>query len=138
MSYLAAAISCTYTTASVLTTFLIACSSCFIISVFAICGCVDFTRCWTFFLFATIGFILFSFTCSLVYVFFGPQKVLHTVYGGIAAVLFMLYLAFDTQMVMGSRRFALSPEEYIFATTQLYMDLVSIFLILLELVGERE
>jgi len=45
------------------------------------------------------------------------------------------YLVVDTQlMVGGHHQYALSPEEYIFAALNLYLDIVNIFLFTLMLV----
>lgn len=42
---------------------------------------------------------------------------------------------FDTQAIIGGRRIELSPEEYVLAAVQLYVDIIEIFLNLLQLVG---
>ena len=57
------------------------------------------------------------------------------VYGALAALLFCLFLAYDTQMLLGGRKHALSEEEHVFAALQLYLDVVYIFLIVLSLFG---
>lgn len=43
------------------------------------------------------------------------------------------YLVLDVQMLMGTREIALSPEEYIFASTQIFLDIVFLFWMLLSL-----
>lgn len=45
------------------------------------------------------------------------------------------FLAFDTQLLMGNKQYAMSPEEYIFATLSLYLDIVYLFTFLLQLFG---
>ena len=53
------------------------------------------------------------------------------------AALFGLYLVFDTQMMMGgNHKYALSPEEYIFAALNLYLDIVNLFLYILSILNE--
>nr|XP_046168894.1 uncharacterized protein LOC124004161 [Oncorhynchus gorbuscha] len=37
------------------------------------------------------------------------------------------FLAFDTQLLIGNKRHAMSPEEYVFATLNLYLDIVNLF-----------
>ena len=38
------------------------------------------------------------------------------VYGGAGALIFSLYLVYDTQMMMGGdHKYSISPEEYVFA-----------------------
>ena len=44
-------------------------------------------------------------------------------------------LVFDTQMLMGGKKYELSPEEHIYAALNIYLDIVQLFLILLCLLG---
>lgn len=42
----------------------------------------------------------------------------------------------DTQLILGGKhKYSISPEEYIFAALNLYLDIVTIFLLLLQLIG---
>jgi protein lifeguard len=50
----------------------------------------------------------------------------------VGAVLFSLFLIFDTQQMMTQ----LSPEEYILATINLYMDILNLFLYILRILNE--
>lgn len=49
------------------------------------------------------------------------------------AILFSLFLIFDTHMIM--KKF--SPEDYILATITLYLDIINIFVHILRVMGER-
>ena len=62
-------------------------------------------------------------------------QILHCVYGALAALLFGMFLVYDTQMVMGGRKYELSPEEYIYGALQLYLDVVYLFIIILSFFG---
>ena len=46
------------------------------------------------------------------------------------------FLIYDTQQVMGGRKYELSPEEYIYGALQLYIDVVYIFIIILGFMGK--
>ncbi|XP_052805352.1 protein lifeguard 1-like [Mya arenaria] len=60
------------------------------------------------------------------------------VYSSLGALLFSFYLVFDTQMMMGGKhKYSISPEEYIFAALNLYLDIINLFLFILSLVGNR-
>ena len=49
---------------------------------------------------------------------------------------FFQYLVYDTQIMMGGgKQYALSPEEYIFAALNLYLDIVNMFLYILQLIS---
>ena len=57
-------------------------------------------------------------------------------YGSLGALVFSLYIVYDTQLMMGGKhKYALSPEEYIFAALNLYLDIINLFLYILTLVG---
>jgi len=46
------------------------------------------------------------------------------------------YLVVDTQlMVGGHHKYSLSPEEYIFAALNLYLDIINLFMFILSIVG---
>uniref|UniRef100_A0A915Q697 Uncharacterized protein n=1 Tax=Setaria digitata TaxID=48799 RepID=A0A915Q697_9BILA len=61
---------------------------------------------------------------------------LYTAYASVSALLFMAYLAVDIQMIMGGRKYELSPEEYIFAAITVFTDVVYIFWMLLGVLGD--
>lgn len=52
--------------------------------------------------------------------------------------LFSQFLAFDTQMLMGNRRYSLSPEEYIFGALNIYLDIIYIFSFFLQFFGSSQ
>ena len=46
------------------------------------------------------------------------------------------YLVFDTQIMMGGgKAYSISPEEYIFAALNLYIDIVTLFIYILSIIG---
>ena len=55
------------------------------------------------------------------------------------ALIFSCYLIYDTQLMMGGKhKYSLSPEEYIFAALNIYLDVVNLFIyILLIFTGGR-
>ena len=57
-------------------------------------------------------------------------------YGSLGALVFSLYIVYDTQLMMGGKhKYALSPEEYIFAALNLYLDFIQLFRFILMIVG---
>lgn len=63
-------------------------------------------------------------------------KIMTLVYASLGALLFSFYLIYDTQMMIGgSHKYSISPEEYIFAALNLYLDVVNIFLYILTIIG---
>ncbi|KAI6199311.1 hypothetical protein M3Y96_00613400 [Aphelenchoides besseyi] len=85
---------------------------------------------------AILGLFVFVFgLVAIVGVMVFHARWMYTLYAGAAALLFMAYLAIDIQMLMGGRKFELSPEDHIFAAIQIFMDIIYIFWMLLSLFG---
>jgi FtsH-binding integral membrane protein len=52
---------------------------------------------------------------GLIAIFF-PGKTITLVYASVGALIFCIYLIYDTQLMMGgNHKYSISPEEYIFA-----------------------
>lgn len=82
-----------------------------------------------------------------------PGRTLTLVYASLGALIFCFYLVYDIQMMMGmleslkivesntklisggKHKYSISPEEYIFAALNLYIDIVNIFMYILMLIG---
>lgn len=50
-------------------------------------------------------------------------------------VVVLQFLAVDTQLLLGNKKLSLSPEEYVFGALNLYLDIINIFLYILQIVG---
>eukprot|EP00090_Calanus_glacialis_P040894 TRINITY_DN7160_c0_g1_i1.p1 TRINITY_DN7160_c0_g1~~TRINITY_DN7160_c0_g1_i1.p1 ORF type:complete len:278 (+),score=40.37 TRINITY_DN7160_c0_g1_i1:42-875(+) len=84
----------------------------FFLTIFAFQTKIDFTMCR-----GVMGCILFVFLiCGLIMLFVPYGRTMDIIYGAAGALIFSVYLVIDTQMMMGGHhKFAISPEEYIFA-----------------------
>jgi len=107
---------------------------CFALSVFALQTKVDFT--------VMGGFLLIAVTVllvvSIVAIFF-PFNLMTLLVSSAGAVIFSLYLVYDTQRMMGGEhKYWISPEEYIFAAIVLYLDIINIFLHILQIIGASD
>lgn len=81
-------------------------------------------------------FLFFRLFAVLVIFFIGgffiaavKSEVLDTIYSVVGALLFCLYIIIDLQIIMKK----ISPEEYIFATISLYMDILNVFVYILRI-----
>ncbi|ELU02133.1 hypothetical protein CAPTEDRAFT_222478 [Capitella teleta] len=137
-SYMTATISSYYDSEIVLIAIGITAAVCLSITLFAIQTKVDFTLCSGLLFAGSMVLFFFGFACIIVYATIGPNYILRCVYGALAALLFSLFLAYDTQMLIGGRKHELSPEDYIFGALQLYLDIVYIFLIILSFFGGKD
>uniref|UniRef100_A0A8C1STE3 Zgc:110410 n=1 Tax=Cyprinus carpio TaxID=7962 RepID=A0A8C1STE3_CYPCA len=88
--------------------------------------------CWTLFLFALLCAILRS-RVNHQLIFLPPIK---NAYLFILIHLNFYCLLMDTQLILGGKhKYSINPEEYIFAALNLYLDIITIFLLLLQLIG---
>ncbi|KAG9345036.1 hypothetical protein JZ751_009577 [Albula glossodonta] len=103
----------------------------FALSVFAMQSRWDFTTAsgtlWV------IGWTLVSFglLCAIL-----RSQYLYIVYACLGTLVFSIYLVMDTQLMLGGKhKYSISPEEYIFAALNLYLDIITIFLFILQIIG---
>ncbi|XP_065585965.1 protein lifeguard 1-like [Cyrtonyx montezumae] len=93
----------------------------------------DVTSCRGVLLVCLVVLMLFSVLCI-----FLRNRIVEIVYASVGALLFTCFLAVDTQLTLGNKQLALSPEEYIFAALNLYTDIINIFLYILAIVGRAK
>ncbi|XP_076380475.1 protein lifeguard 3-like isoform X2 [Megalopta genalis] len=62
-------------------------------------------------------------------------RVLHIVISVIGMIVLSMYLYFDVQTIMGGRRIEVQPNEVIFATVQIYVDIVLLYQYVLMFMG---
>lgn len=105
---------------------------CLALTLFAFQTKFDFTGAGPYLFVATICLMIFGF----ILIFIAPSKSVHLVYSSLGALLFSFYLVYDTQLMMGgNHKYSTSPEEYIFAALNLYLDIVNIFLYVLSILN---
>ncbi|XP_069011585.1 fas apoptotic inhibitory molecule 2b isoform X1 [Embiotoca jacksoni] len=134
MAFMMGFVSSFYNTKSVTLCLGITALVCLSVTIFSFQSKVDVTSCQGVLFSLCVVMLLCSLTLSIV-VPFGYVPWLHAIYAVIGAILFTVFLAFDTQMLLGNKRYAISPEEYIFATLSLYLDIIYLFSFLLQIMG---
>ena len=102
------------------------------LTIFALQTKFDFT--------AMGGVLIMAVLCLMMFglfaVFFPYNLIVNIVYASIGAFIFGVYIVFDTQLMMGGKhKYALDPEEYIFASLNLYLDIINLFLFILQIIG---
>jgi len=102
------------------------------LTLFALQTKIDFTALGGILLVALLCLIMLGFFVLI----FRDNKVLNIVYASLGAFIFGVYIVFDTQLMMGGKhKYALDPEEYIFASLNLYLDVINLFLYILQIIG---
>lgn len=101
------------------------------LTIFAMQTKIDFTMCSAGLFVALLILMVFGILCAII-----QNHIVNMVYSCIGALIFAMYLVVDTQMMMGGHhKYSLSPEEYIFASLNLYLDIVNLFLFILSIIG---
>lgn len=59
-------------------------------------------------------------------------------YSGLAACLFSAFLAYDTKLIVAGKhaKYRMNEKDYVFGAMTLYMDVINIFLNILQMIGE--
>eukprot|EP00919_Chromeraceae_sp_WS-2016_P076206 GHVR01180126.1.p1 GENE.GHVR01180126.1~~GHVR01180126.1.p1 ORF type:complete len:211 (-),score=13.41 GHVR01180126.1:97-729(-) len=94
----------------------------------------DFTGMGPYLFILLVSLIIFGFVAGI---FFSSFGILQIVYAYIGALLFSMYLVYDTQLIVGgkNRKHQFSVDEYVFAALNLYLDIVNLFLFILTIVS---
>ncbi|CAN7941994.1 unnamed protein product [Ixodes pacificus] len=81
-------------------------------------------------------FVIVLFVAGLILLFV-KIKILHLLYACGGTLLFSFYIVIDTQLIVGGdrRTFALSPEDYIAGALTLYLDVINVFLFILQIMS---
>ena len=102
------------------------------LTIFALQTKIDFTAMGGVLLVAVLCLMMFG----LFMWFFPNNKTVNIVYASLGAFIFACYIIFDTQLMMGGKhKYSVDPEEYIFASLNLYLDIINLFLFILSIIG---
>lgn len=106
------------------------------LTLFACQTSIDFTGMGGYLFAALWGLILYGFIAA---VFCRNFDTAYTIYAGIGVVIFSLYLVYDTQLIIGGshKKYQFSLDDYVFAALNLYLDIINLFLFILELLNRR-
>ena len=71
--------------------------------------------------------------------FFLNDSVYNFVYSGLGAFIFSLYLIYDVQLISsGNHKNELSPDDYIYGALSIYLDIINLFLYILQLFNSKD
>lgn len=83
--------------------------------------------------------VLFSWilVCFLMRIFISDPSTYmsKTLYAGIGVTIFTLFLAIDLKMMLGGGKYQYSEDDYVLAAINIYLDIINIFLYLLQFFG---
>ncbi|KAF2347431.1 Bax inhibitor 1-related [Trinorchestia longiramus] len=103
----------------------------FALTIFAFQTRIDFTMMGGFLFVGLMVLMLFGFLT----IFF-HDRITMVIYSSLGALLFSFYLVFDIQLMIGGRhKYSISPEEYVFAALNIYLDVINLFTYILSIIG---
>jgi len=105
------------------------------LTIFAFQTKIDFTGCGGALLCVLVVFII----SGIFFAFIPSPRWAQIGYSAVGAIIFSLYIIYDTQIMLGgNHKYSISPEEYIFAALNLYLDIINLFLYLLSIFGNSK
>jgi FtsH-binding integral membrane protein len=106
------------------------------LTIFAFTTKQDFTGMGGYLYAAVMGLILTSFLC----IFFPFSPMMQKIMAGAGAIIFSMYIVYDTQLIVGGKhkKHQFGPDDYVFAALNIYLDIINLFLYLLQLFGDRK
>lgn len=66
---------------------------------------------------------------------FWVDRIYYILVSAFFAALFSAYLVYDIQLIMGDRARAIGPDDWVFAAMAIYLDIINIFLSLLQILA---
>merc|ERR1712187_469684 len=109
----------------------------FTLTAFAVCTDIDFTGMGAYLMVAVMSLMAFGFMMMLFSMITGSpvDGSVRTLYAAAGVVIFSMYIVYDTQLIVGGshKKFSFSVDDYVFAALNIYLDIINLFLFLLEL-----
>lgn len=100
------------------------------LSLYAACTKTDFTKCGGFLLICMVVLITGG-----VVAFFFRNRILNLILSCLGVLVFGIYLIFDIQLLLGNKKNKFSKDDYILAAMMLYIDIVQMFIYILQIIG---
>lgn len=100
------------------------------LTVYAMTTSTDFTMCG-----GTLCVCVMTMLLIGIFMMFTSNPFLHVLYSGLGVILYGIYLIFDTQLIVGDKKHELSLDDYVLGALFLYLDIILLFLSLLDLLN---
>ena len=87
------------------------------------------------------GIMLCFLVCLLlfgIFLMFFHSELLRTIYLALGVLCFGIYLIIDTQMIMGGHHHQIELDDYIMGALTLYLDIINLFIKILELLAKAK
>lgn len=132
MTYMLAAMVVYYEPVIVLAASIITAGMVAALALYALTTKTDFTTCGAF-----LWCMFFVMALSIIFSFTFQNRAAEIAISGIGICIASLYIICDIQMIVGGRSHELSIDEYVFAAMILYVDIIRMFIYVLQLLGKK-
>ena len=102
--------------------------------VYALLAKTDFTTCWA----LSLVFCVCSIVVLIMMMCFPNSDSLRYFYYWLCLLAYGFYLVVDVQFIAGKGRHHIKHDDYIVGAMMIYVDLIQIFLLLLQLFGSKK
>ena len=103
------------------------------LTVYAMFTKEDFTIKW-----GIVIVILAAMLMLGIFSLFAWSPFLDNLYCCLGVIMCGIYIVIDTQLIIGGKRLAISMDDYVVGALILYMDIITLFLYLLELLSKKK
>ena len=104
-----------------------------VLTIFACTVKIDFTICYGI-LFVFVGTLLLFGIFAIIF----QSEVLYITYISLGILVYGMYLIIDTQLICGGKTWELTEDDYIIGALILYIDIIVLFLKILELIARAK
>jgi FtsH-binding integral membrane protein len=100
---------------------------------------IDFTGAGAYLVAAVWALII----CGLIGAIFGGSYGIpwsQSLYAGLGCIIFSLFIVYDTQMIVGGKhkKHQFSIDDYVFAALNIYLDIINLFIYILQILDSRD
>ena len=81
----------------------------------------------------SFGLLLFG----LIFIIIGDSNLYRLLFCPLAVICYGIFLVYDTQLIIGTKRHKIGYDDYILGTVSLYIDIVGLFVYLLQIIGKK-
>jgi FtsH-binding integral membrane protein len=78
------------------------------------------------------------FLVSMINIFFIRSPLINSLIAIAVGIAYAIYLLVDTQLILGGKHKSLSMDNYILGAIILYIDIIGLFLKILQILGKKE
>lgn len=81
---------------------------------------------------AVFGMVMLA---GALFLMFTDNLIAHLIYCCLGVILFSIYIIYDTQLLLENKKYGYTIDDYVIASLMLYIDIINLFIYILEILG---